>query len=700
MHRFGPLLHGAFQGFRESILPVSSVFAAGEIADDGEYIETGRVVENALPTLITDFKAQRRAAHTSGGASAELKRKLLARLYDYQQEWLHFYEDVRKSPHNLNYSVQGYERTIKLYEKAEYIVRMIADHFPEQLTFDSSKVSKNYIFRPVSKENKLQLGENSLGAPETYDAMILYVEWMRKNYVDYEPMNTSALKRSECTDAWRRATHDPTERETALGGGRPKYYDPSVPDIITDRYIPERRDENSFKINHNRKSYKNGVFYLERNITSYVYTTHYFKAPMDVQWSSQNIWLEKTRGTAADIEQSEITFQINSRHFLNLVAHFESVCYPRAFEKGKRHKGKIDGEVIPTREQTLNRYRVYPKTRKEKDEEKEESEPGELSKEIPALKTLPNFCPLQVDTRRHIQRGERDVISAEDFDPQLEELDLDDEKRKKFLEDQQELEEERKKKKPKRENKWRNEVDPIDKVDLDKENGRMLDQIKDNLFKVAEGGELVLDALAIFGTGGAATPAVIIRHGAKKTAVELAKKTVKELAEDAVQDVVKDAIDDYNFEPDAIDDYKVNLDKPDAPDGQNLEKYEPPELEKSGDFTGDEDAPRNTCMEGTSLSFSPDKPYIREHSFYHGSDGAMVGNGVAVDTIEEFEERRGRKLIQRNVFPRSAPSAPIRMFGVPSPSGYRAQLNLFGVTELNPLERLRIKRLPPRLPRS
>lgn len=692
LHRRGTLYAGQIQNFRKRMSLVAHFFAHAEFDADGVLVEASRVVDKPMPLSITELSAQRRAAHTVDGASAEVKRRILMLMLNFYREWLKLYDNVSKSVHNLNYSVEGWENTRTLYEKSERILRVISAYFPEELTFDQSKVTNASRIEPVAESKQMKLGNKANDAGEVWDCLVRYVEWMRQNYVDYEPMNTEALEENDCSRKPMRimGRPDPVSemdwRFKIFGGGDGEtvtlYSRFSV--SKKDQYFWDVKSETYYHYgktpNGKRDAYTTPIV-----ATYSVYQTHFPGMKYGPGWSDNNVWLEKTRGTAADIEQSFLTFQTNSRHFISLLAHFESVCNPVAHERRARIKGTLPGEIVRTREQELNRNRVHPRTKNADDVT---SLGGDLNAPTNQKPPFPHLCPLQCDLRPIIKRCARDEVAADDYDPEAEERERQEKDAEKLREELDEMERKRKKQKPKREMKWRSEIDPIDADQLEFEKGQMYEQIVDNLLLVETGISAVVDTIAVLGTGGAATPLVAAKHVAKETGKETGKRYAKKLLRELAEEAAKEALDRATDaeEPDADDDYDDDSDdaEPDDPEVPEHD-YDPPDLGDDPEHTGDEEYSRDDCApEGMVLV----APWSGELYVPVGSPQARLfppNNGIDLGIIELFEKKLGKRLRQKG----------LRKF-----DDRGSVTGIQSWTEMNSKERLRCVREPPRLPRA
>ncbi len=525
LHNRGPLGNGVFEKYKTAMIPILPLLSQFVIDKNGKVAEGGGKCNRALANLVSEFKGYRRRAAKVGTSAVNFRNKLTYLLYNYAELWLKMFAEINESPHNLNYSIAGYRKSIELYHAAEKICRVIANYFPNQLTMDYSKVSPKSNFTYIGASEYLLLEGHGDLAVECFDRMLLYVEWMRRNYVEY----------------------------------RNSRYD---------------RDARGFP--YSRLRPWPGVALLPSDVDD---------APFDPYGSSlihdctQREWMEDTRETAGDIEQSHITFQVNSRDFMPLVAHFLRVCRATSYAPEFNPSGPLHGEIYRNDEMKRQRRRITPTG----------TDVGTLPP-LPDLEApnnwkettaLPNFGPLQIDERAIIKRCGKDVIERER--EELDEPDPEDapdpEK-----EAQWDIEEERRKsKKVKRAPaRYRHEIDSIDPELLEAERNKMYKQIGENLLQVAEGIELAIDAFVVVAAP-EATPLIAAKRVGGSGVRKFAKKLARELAEEAAQSAAENALDLLDTTP--------NFDPPPpttAPPRRKPHEYDPPDFDDMPEFTGDE----------------------------------------------------------------------------------------------------------------
>ncbi len=718
LHRRGNLYKGAFDNYYKSLSILWPLMSGRQFDKDGILIEAPRVAANGIPNLVTEFKAQRRAAYTKAGNSEVFKTRLVVMLSDYIAEFCRFINDIQRWGHNLNFDVGGFRRSKALYLRAERVLRLISAYFPRELplpgnlSFDALSTTT-----PVSAAETLVLGNRFQSSAECWDRLVLLVDWMRRNYVDY--------KLSDAIPNYVRVEPDTRANEFEyLGLGRyGRFFPDNGPsptpqaqaylETLKKQAVPQGKSQLNFGDYQNFEHREfppyttHGVWitppqiwHLPRNgglsaawlvghaIESYKYirTTGHPAYRIERPWSDYNQWLEQTSEIAADIEEVYLSFQFNALAFAELLAHFLTIIDSKPRATVNRKAGKLPGEIAVSDEQKKNRKRTHPSALKPQAPDNRE-EGGLQEIEVPT-EPFPDFKPLQIDTRAIILRCAKDT-TKQDEDEQEEE----DKKRKAannqadrdaFDQQQDEIERRKIKAQEKPRFKWRNEIDDLTPEQRRSERISLYNEIANNLntaLDVVDAVDTAISGFAILACP-PSTPLVVGQKVAFKTGTSGAKKAVRRLAEKAALDWPDlPEFDDATAE--------TEIDSPELPSAPQGEvprprvrhKYKPPRKDDTPDFTGDEPDPRDwePC---------PKSPfeYMTDGTYRVRNPIPSPSNGVDLQIIEEYEPGGSRTLVQQG----------LKYFDDVIESAF----DCLDFPERNPQERYRCIRAQKRVPRQ
>jgi hypothetical protein len=692
-HRRGDVFHGAFDNYQKAFSAIWPLLSARRFDEEGILIECEKIFKNGKPNRITEFRAQRRAAYTKAGNSEKFKARFVVMLSDYIQEFCKFINDVQRWGHNLNFDVVAFKKTKVLYLKAERILRLISGYFPQELPL-SGPLNAFSETTQISGAESLVLGNRFQESAECWDRLVLLVDWMRRNYVDY--------------------TLSPKIPDYTLEVGHELVRGPRLSDTIVKEGVYGTHDSDSMSVDARNRlagTYGDrGHFYFasvvvtvtpasafNAMLTTYTYTINNYQmvpgyAPVpELQfkrpYSQANQWIEQTSEIAADIEQVYLSFQFNALNFAELLAHLLTIIDSKPRADVTRKSGVLPGEILRTEQHELNKKRTYPRAIKPKIIDNRTD--GTLQDlEVPSV-PFPDFKPLSIDARAIILRCAKDV-TEQDEDEQAEEdkereADRSQEDRDAFDQQQDEIERRKIKAQEKPRFKWRNEIDDLTPEQRKAERISLYNEIADNLNNVLD----VVDAVDTTVSGFAilacppSTPLVVGQKVAFKTGTSGMKKAVRKLAEKTALDWPE--LPEFD---DATEETEIESPEfPSAPQGEVprprvRHKYRPPRKDDSPDFTGDEPDPREweECFENlTQYWFTSGGLRLRSKII------PDIANEVDLQVVESYEAGGSRELAQTG----------LRYFDDILESGPCEE-----IAEDDPQSRYRCHRAAPRVPRS
>ncbi len=660
LHDRGNLRDGRLKAFHKYLSPIYPLFSPRIFDNEGKLVECKRVTDTGKAHLISEYKMKRVKEYAKGGAVGIFAKHLITLIDDFAKHYCEMNNEIAASVHNLNYDVKGYEKTKSLYQRAEHILRRIAEYFPNQLTFDQSKRDNSQPYETLPTQLRLRLEGDVESAQKCWDYLVFYVEWFRRNYVAYD---TPPQQDAPCSFRFY---------------GTVGPYDEEAEGLDANSYLAENH---SWTWRKTRLETKFGSPRVDDGLS----------AQRDVLAIEYNDWLADTRGTAADIEQSGLTFPANALQFINLLCHFQKVCNPRPYIDAPRVKGPLPGELVRSERIKKNARNINVKP----------ASPPPLRPPAPAERVidvaLPNFAPLQWDARAVIKRCANDVADEQDAEDEDPAPDADEAARERFAAQQDCLEFQRMKKGKAKKAVWRNEIDPIDPEDLAREEADMWEKAANNVEAVVETAENIIDVVTVIGAP-ISGPEVAGKRLITKTIRKRAKKSIKRLLERSI-DAARDLPD-----PDAPD-YDENAPKEgNPPDPKNEtpdpcqdippapQQYEPPDLQDDPEFTGDEDycrhaiewedAPWRTTYAGNRMQWPWESPEFPQPVYDR-------------HILEQISPKRGRRLVQRNIL--KFDEAQTGFGDVTVQNG--ARLPTENARDAGQ-ERLFCRREPPRLPRN
>ena len=176
-----------FNDYRASILPIFPLFSKNKLNDEGVLVEAepSRFVAEPVATIISEYSAIRRAAYTKGGNGEEFKSKLYRGITRYQDELYNLLNDIQDWGHNLNYDVNGFQRTRWLHIYSESLIRLIQEYFPQQLNIPANMLSRDTKPFGIPKEKTLLLGNRGEEVSICFDQLVKESNWMRQNWIEY-----------------------------------------------------------------------------------------------------------------------------------------------------------------------------------------------------------------------------------------------------------------------------------------------------------------------------------------------------------------------------------------------------------------------------------------------------------------------------------------------------------------------------------
>ncbi len=656
-HKRGDLYKGEFDNYRKVFSALWPLLSKRAFDENGVLIEKQKIVSNARPSMISEFKSQRRASYTKGGASEVFLLRAITMLSEYITAFCNFQNELQLWGHNLNYSVTGFGRTRELYLIAERALRIVNAYFPKQLTLASLQLDAQSETNAIPEPDTLRLGNRYQEASECFDRLVLICDWMRRNYIDYKIAPKIPDYTLEVGHVIVRGPYIGTDiyKESHFGN--------------TPSNWPTLAQRNEWAGFHPTQ----GLHYIThfeievKPVPGHSYTQSIYSyfidnyqgvpsfAPLpELQfrrpYSEDNQWLEQTSEIAADIEKVYLSFQLNALNFAELFAHFLTIIDSKPLTTDTRAAGDLPGEIIRTEQQKKNARVVYPKAIKRP----VDLRPAGTLKDIPVpTAPFPDFKPLQMDARAIVKRCAKDFTKQEEDEQreieQEQEKDRSQADRDAFKAQQDEIERRKLRASKKPRFKWRNEVDGLTPTEMMNERISLYNEIAGNLNVVADGIELVNDALAAFTCIAAppATPLLLGERVALKAGRSLTKKVVRRIAEHSL-DIELPELPEFEDQQE-----ETEIEKPEYPPREGevprprvRHKYKPPKKDETPEFTGDEPESRNwkECENG------------RARYIYHERgprlDWPIIpdpANDVDLKIVEDYEPRGLRKLVQKNI---------------------------------------------------
>jgi hypothetical protein len=641
LHKRGGLYHGDFDSYKKSFSAIWPLFSKKRIDKHGVLVEGHKVIDNGFPHLVTEFKAQRRNAYSKEGNSEVFKKRLILLILQYNRYWYRFIGNLQAWGHNLNYDVNGFQHTEMIYIFAEKILRLISNYFPNQLVFDSSNASPYSAFDPIDQSECLKMGNRKAECAEVFDALVMHVDWMRRNWVEYKVKEPLEVVKYTIPD-----TPGPHYEGTAYypgGGALPqKVYRKGA--SVTESWIRAQSNLSdsafsNFVIGPQTGPDENGNWKCDFVRYSYSYTE--IDTPgyeFSVPWGEYNQWLHQTSDIAADIELVYLSFQVNALQFMETICHFMTIIDSFPYDDKKRAKGKLPGELPLTLEQKRNRDRTYPRT---KVPVRPTGEIGTL-KDIPKPTVfLPDLKQYVIDDRAIVPRCGMDTRKRTDDEEEQErresERQTDAADRKRFSDQQRANDQKKLKAADKPRFKWRNESDGVDQADLDRERDQMYDQIQDNLANVADAALNVSDAIDVFVTVSApeATPLVVGERLIKREVRDFMREAVPRLAKEAGREHLEH-LDEFSNQgrPVEIDPATYTFDASMLPPKIH---YEPPKHGEIAEFTGGGGESRG-YVEVKPTPTYPGPGHIR----HENGRVARPESGYSIESLDSSEPSEGR----------------------------------------------------------
>ncbi len=695
-HRRGEIYKGGFDNYKKVFSAIWPLMSARTFDKDGVLIEAKRVTANGTPNLITEFRAQRRAAYTKGGNSEKMKARLIVMLSEMVNEFCLFINDVQRWGHNLNYSVTGFERTKGLYLRAERLVRLTSAYFPRELTLSSLNLSPQSETNEITEAETLVLGNRFQEVADIFDRLVLMCDWLRRNYVDYRtsaPIPNYFKERQEAAPTYRKEFRGVTNANFSDGNfERIDYTNDEATQRTVGRhpFYPQYTYEVTSITGWARTYWgfgggQNGSYYTtEGNLYETVEATpKVIGYTVDKPYSDYNQWLEETSQIAADIEIVYMNFQFNALAFIEMFSHLLTILDSKPRAKVTRVKGKLPGQIPVSDEQIKNAKRTYPRSIPRARDTRSEGAIKNI--EVPTV-PFPDFKPLQIDARAIVKRCAKD-FTQQDEDEQREleierEANRSAEDRAEFQEQQDEIERRKQRATRKPRFKWRNEIDDLTPEQRYNERVSLYNEIADNLDTVIDIADVVNDALSTFALFAAppASPLIVGEKVAFKTGKALSKKTIRKLVDIGADIDFPDLPEWDTIEEEAeIDSPEYSTPSPtgEVPRPRVRHKYKPPKRDDTPEFTGDEPEPREweECV-----------PHIDCYPQYELVIRPARGNGVDKQVVESYEPGGSRTLVQKGLkFFDDVASAALCCEDIP---------------EDDPQSRYRCYRATPRVPRA
>jgi hypothetical protein len=668
-HRRGDIYHGAFDSYRKAFSAIWPLLSARQFDKDGALIEAAKVTANAKPNLVSEFKAQRRAAYTKAGNSERFKTRLIVMLSDLVSEFCKFINDVQRWGHNLNYDVVAFKKTKVFYLKSERILRLISSYFPQELPLDALRLNALSSTTPIAETETLVLGNRFQESAECWDRLVLLLDWMRRNYVDYKirdgiPNYTKTFpdtRRAEYTylgDGYESdGIYDQTEEgyqwwmasiQASMGlTGKmdiqhaSKFNGPAGTTHYQDRFNLRFKDVEATQFSGPGKSATWDVQCFK------VTNTGKPGGTVNRGWSEYNQWLEKTAEIAADIEEIYLSYQLNALAFIELLAHLLTILDSKPRAGVTRKEGALPGEIPVSSEQKKNKKRIYPKALPRVADNRTE---GKVQ-DIPTPKiAMPDFKPLQIDARGIIKRCAKDFSQRDDDEQQEEDKkrqaannELD---RQAFQEQQDEIERRKLKSIEKPRFKWRNEIDDLTPTEQYNERVSLYNEIADNLNTVVDVADAVNDVVGAFALLACppATPLVVGEKVAFKVGKSAFKTSIRKVARRSA-DIEWPDLPEFD---DATAETEIDTPElPSAPEGEVprprvRHKYKPPRKDDTPEFTGDEPDAREWEPCEKNPDYQPD-----ENGVYVITKFAPArSNEVDLQVVESYEPGGARQLVQ------------------------------------------------------
>jgi hypothetical protein len=679
LHTRGPLFHGGFDSYRKSMSAIWPLFSKKALDKDGKLVEGNKVVDHGFPNLVSEFKAQRRASYSKQGNFGVFQRRLFLAIYQYMQLWTNLVNAIQQWGHNLNYDVDGFQGTELVYVQAEKILRLIAAHFPNSLTFDASRASIHSSFPPLESTEHLRLGNRAKEIGEVWDSLVVQVDWMRRNWIEYKPR-----------DFLPPVVYSQAKQPNIVSNGpyparENMVYSPPKPDVA--RATASLAAQGFKNIKNVRISEpifvaQNNLWYL-RFVEFYADSTSPGQEAwtLTVPWSGYNQWLEITADIAADIEHVYLSFQLNGLNFFEMATHFLAICDAKPMEDKKRAKGHLPGEILRTHEHDLNRKRTYPRV---KVPVKITGTPGKIQ-DIPKP-TAPMFDLkfYTIDARALVPRcasdnKKRDEDEAEE-EGEIQRKIKDARDRQKFADQQKINDAKRARAAEKPRFIQRSEIDATDAAELERERGNMYSQIADNLGHVIDAEQAIEGAVSYFvgATAPETTPLVIEERVVSSEVAIMAKKAVRDVAENKIEEWFASE-PEFNPQgrPAQIDPGTYTFD----PLPRVAHEYAPPKTSQEFPHTGAEGTGRNYEEIFPPPNVYPESAVRNEEGRWFQPPNAQFGK----EDIEAVEPSHGKQLQEGDV--RSEDEIP------PQETGYRRW------REKRPLDRYRCIRGTKRVPR-
>ncbi len=592
LHRKGNLFHGAFDSYRKSMSAIYPLFSDLVFDKNGRLKRTGSpVIGNGFPNLVREAKAQRRSSYSKQGASEIFKAQLLRLIGEYIQVFTDLIADVNAWGHNLNYDVSAYSRTLGVYISAERIARLLNAYFPSQLSVAGLRMDEKSRLLGVDPDMRLRLGNRAQEVAECWDALCLRVEWMRRNWIEYKLRDQMAPFKSELLQPIIR--WDPASESAS-------WYKQTYSLAYADMMM-RVNEINAQSFTGNASGRVFGVTEPNTQEPYYSWKIDY-QTKVTVQepyqdlasWGTYNQWLHQTAEIAADIEHSYLSWQQNALDFIDLICHLFTILDSVPLAGVRRASGKLPGQLPLTRQQQLNRKRVYPRA---EETPRPEGEDGKL-RDIPKpTVSLPEFQSYQIDTRAIVKRcardarrqGEQDKFDDDEIDYD----DLEDAQQEQYSQER-EREERRKMRAQERPTRvYRNEIDPISSQDLDSERSKMYEQIHNNLENVYDAVDVAFTAVEVFVavTAPPSSPLIVMEMGARKAAhqavKQVARRPIRRLAEEVAEEILENIVE-YELEPGETRDPEIETTTNFQTGETHVRAYSPPRTTDTLPSTGTE----------------------------------------------------------------------------------------------------------------